>query len=236
MKKNKFSDFLKKSFGKNRDEKSHSLTMLAIYGVFILIMIIVVRIGNTSVKTDSTNANKKEIKEDKKTVNANYNYSYSILFDDVKESYLGKKVNEKEKFTYIKNGISNDYAILNDTYLIFEDDGYKVTNKFNNYFKYCDREKIIELVDNLDSISKLNNSISYTVSNVALAKIFNENLVDNNKQFNTIVLTYENELLVDIELGLSNYISSVLGENHNLVIKMSFADINMVEDFNIDIN
>lgn len=254
MKKEEISKVLKKCFGKEKDDRYHAIAMLCLYGIFLTIIVVMIRIGgtnqspeitdktpnnsinntsnnNTPVTTpDNNNDNQSNITSNE----INYSYSYTITYNGNSEVFLGKKIDEKEKFTHIKDGITTDYAILNDNYLILENGSYHITNNPSSLFKYCNADKIISLV--ADEIPTENAvTIKYQVTNKRIASGYNDTLLLDNEQNNSIILNMIDNDLKSIDLDLSNYISSVKADNITLVIHMEFVDVGTTEDFNINI-
>ena len=247
MKKKEFSEILKKCFGKEKDERYHAMAMLAIYGIFIIIIVLMIRLGGgtssslennptptptptvTPSPTDKPTIEKDE-QEDIIGNDINYSYSYRITINGETEVYLGKKIDDKEKFTLIKNGITTDYAILNDNYLKLENGIYHITENPSKYFKYCDVEKILNLIEN-DSTD-----VNHLISNTKLSSTFNDKLKVDNNQNNEIKLTITNNTLKSIDFNLNNYITSITNEEMTLNIHMEFADIGTTEDFEIKVS
>ena len=240
-------DFLKNSFGKEKNSRSHAITMLAIYGIFIVIVVALIR--NAPIKEEKKEIINNETKQDevidnvekstkksnkKKDYDINYSYSYTIMLDGVKENYLGKKVDDKEKFSYIRDGETNEYAILNGNYLVLENGVYHITDSLNNSFKYCDTEKITTMLEDEEYVED-NSIYIFNISNAKLSYTFGDALIANNNQLNKIELELDNDILKGITLNLDNFISSVTGSSHTLNIKMEFANVGTTEDFEIKV-
>ena len=252
MNKRDFKDFFNRAFGKEKDEKTHAIAMLAIYGIFILILIVFVRLNGGKNTNETTNKNtdnkeivepttiptpkpKEEPKKEKIESDINYSYSYTTMFDGVTEVYLGKRIDDKQKFSYVKDGITNEYAIKDGNYLMYNGNVYYLVDKLDTYFRYCDVEKILDLVDN--SIPTSNgNIVNYRINNKEIAEIFNEKITIDNETSNIFTLNIENDVLKSVKLDLTNYISSLLGTTHTLTINMDFANIGTTEDFDIKLN
>lgn len=253
MKNKEWQEILKKCFGKEKDDRYHAIAMLAIYGIFILILVVLIRVGGSSSSSLNQNNNSNEptssptttitpssgVEEDaNENVSGNdinYSYSYTISYNGVSEVYLGKKIDDKEKFTLIKNGITTDYAILSDNYLILENDTYHITETPSKYFKYCDVEEILLLIEN--EISTENNgNIKYSISNQSISDSFKDTLVVDNEQSNSIQLYLSENVLKSIDLDFSNYLSSVEGGSVTFTIHMEFADVGTTEDFEIKVS
>ncbi len=250
MKKNEKMELLKKCFGKQKDDRYHAIAMLILYGIFILVIIIMIRVAGTPSNNDSTNtpdANDSKLtspslpneqqepsssSQDIVGNDINYSYSYTILYNGTSEVYLGKKVDNKEKFTLIKDGGTTNYAILDDNYLILENNSYHITNNPSEFFKYCDVEAILLAIEN--AIPTQNQeTIKYQVSNKELSVIFHDTLLVDNEQNNSIQLSLVDQNLKYIDLDISNYISAIKGESTTVTIHMEFVDIGTTEDFEI---
>lgn len=253
MNNKEWKEILKKCFGKEKDDRYHAIAMLVIYGIFMIILIAVIRIGGSSTTNSSLNQNNNTTpsptitptppvdnseEDSNPSINMNdinYSYSYTISYNGVTEVYLGKKIDEKEKFTLIKNGTTTDYAILNDNYLILENGTYHITENPSKFFKYCDVEKILLLIEN-EIPTENNESIKYSISNQSLVTTFKESLTINNEQTNLIQLHVSGETLKSVDLDFSNYILSLEGIDASLTIHMEFADIGTTEDFEIKVS
>lgn len=242
-------NFFKNSFGKEKNSRSHAIAMLVIYGIFIVVVIMVIRTTPVKEKEiapndsadkqeeiidNSETENNKEDSGKKKNFDINYSYSYTITYDDEQEVYLGKKIDDKEKFSFIKNSTTLEYAILNDNYLILENGTYRITDKLDTYFKYCDVEKITSLLETLEYV-EANNKYVYNIDNVKLAHAFGDTINSNNSTLNNIELEVVDDDLKSINLNLDSYISSIMGNNHTLNIKMEFANVGTTEDFEIKV-
>lgn len=248
MKFDKIQEILKKSFGKQKDERYHAIAMLTIYGVLFLILIIFVRVSGSSMQSNTTgedplstpsptstpiekedNIQEETNDEEIITNDINYSYSYTITYNGKSEVYLGKKIDDKEKFTLIKDNISTNYAIINENYLIENGDTYSITEKPSDFFKYCDMEKVLLLIKDKEE------STSYLVSNSELKSQYKDKLLVDNSKTNTIKINISNDTLKSVDLDFSNYISSVEGSTSTLTIHMEFVDIGTTEDFEIKV-
>lgn len=254
MDKKDFKEILSKCFGKEKDSRYHAIAMLAIYGIFMLILVVVIRMSGsdlsyqdgtnsmtptpTPVDTSIPNVDIDDNDADADVTDSNdinYSYSYTVTYNGVSEVYLGKKIDAKEKFTLIKDGVTTDYAILSDNYLKLENGIYHITENPSNFFKYCDVEKILLLTENEISIES-NNSTKYNVSNADISRYFNDKISIDNEQTNLVQLNFIDDNLKNIDLDFSNYLSSVNGETVTLTIHMEFVDVGTTEDFEIKVS
>lgn len=252
MKNKEWKEILSKCFGKEKDSRYHAVAMLAIYSIFIIVLVVMIRIGGSGsnsnlndnnnptpspVTTATPTTNPEDTNQNQITnVNdINYSYSYTITYNGISEVYLGKKIDDKEKFTLIKDGITTDYAILSDNYLILENGIYHITENPSKFFKYCDMEKILLLVE--DEIPTENvEGIKYLVSNQSLGSTYKDILSVDNEQNNSIQLYISDNTLKGADLDFSNYLSSIEGTSVSLTIHIEFADIGTTEDFEINVS
>lgn len=250
MKKEELIKIFKKCFGKEKDDKYHAIAMLAIYGIFILIIIVGIKIGGNATQnivanpsttpSPTPNTNKTESPIDTTTESPsindiNYSYSYTVTYNGISDVYLGKKVDEKEKFTLISNGTTKNYAILNDNYLVLENGTYHLTENPSKFLKYCDIEKILNLVETEAKVEK-ENTILYTISNKDLSFTYKDKLLLDNEKDNTVKFSLSNNVLKRVDLDLSNYLTSIENKELSLTVTMEFADIGTTADFEIKIS
>lgn len=249
MKKNNYIDLFKKCFGKNKDTRYHAIAMLIIYGFVLLILIIFLRVGGSNTTGDNTlkptppattnptnNPPPKEDKDDDNNIimdDINYSYVYKILYNNHQELFTGQKIDEKEKFTYLSDNVIKNYAILGGNFLILENDSYSITETPSSYFKYCDVEEILLLVEDAIVVES-GNTYSYKIPNSEMLKVFGDLLVSDNRQDNKIVLTVVDNNLKSIDLDFSNYIYSITGVDATLQIKLEFANVGTTPDFQIN--
>ena len=123
---------------------------------------------------------------------------------------------------------------MNDNYLISSDGKYSITDNLNTYFRYCDVQKILNIIEKVNP-SINGDTLVFTVENSKIASIFYENINLENGGYNTISIRLVEGNVENITMDLNNYISSILVNNNTLNISMDFANIGKVEDFNIDL-
>ena len=134
----------------------------------------------------------------------------------------------------IKKDTTLEYAILDEKFLIYEDNKYHLTDQFENNYKYCDIDEILDIVSEMEPVEV--NTFIYDISNKKLSNAFDDTLANDNNLKNRVELVMEDHNPRIVRMDLSNYISSVLNEKHSLIINMEFADIGTTEDFEIKMN
>lgn len=235
MDKEKFKEIMKKCFGKEKDTRWHAIAMLVIYFVFIVFVAVFIRLmpQNPETTTTTNNNNPTSTPTSKTNTGAkNYAYTYTVNFDNDTEVYIGKRYGSKYKFSLIKSSDSSmngEYAKIYDNYYVLENDTYKTT-KLEIFFKYCDIDKIMNALEYSDEESEN----VYDVENDDLADEFKDYLVTDNREFNIVSLDITDDVVKGVNMNLSNYISSVLGSEHQLKITMNFTDIGTTENFTIE--
>ena len=242
-------DLYNKVFNNENGDKNHNKLMLVVYGLFIIIVLAIIRTSpsdtkntNTDNKTSSITSTEKNNTKEKKTVkkrkipvsDINYTYSYTVVFDGEIETYVGKKIDDKEKFSYIKGDTTLEYAILDGAYLLRKNGKYHITNTLDTYFRYCNAEDILDVIMELEPIDS--EGYVYEVDNYDLDDVFLDDIIKDNQKTNKVELIVENNNLKKITLDLSNYVSSVLNSTHTLNITMEFANVGTTEDFDIKVN
>lgn len=245
MDKNNFKELMKKCFGKEKNDRYHAIAMLAIYMIFIIFVVILVRTSPRLPESDvsptsyPTPTNPKvpvdvldDYDNDDIENDINYSYSYIINYNGNIETYLGKKIDNKEKFTLIKDNKTVEYAVLNDNFLkLNENKKYELAETPSKYFKYCDISKIIDITD-----SKQNTNNEYNITNKEIQTYFKDNLPSNNGLNNSIKYIFVENNISEIELDFSNYIRSLNSNNtDSLIIKIKVTDVGKTENFEINI-
>lgn len=250
MKNKDIKELLNKCFGKNKDEKYHAIAMLIVYGLFISILVIMIRIGGTASEVNNNDNNGEnnnpivtstpnptfvpDIDEEVEN-DINYSYSYTITYNGVSEVYLGKRIDDKQKFTLIKDNITTNYAIYDDNYLILEGDIYKITDNPSKFFKYCDVEEILTLLHDKLSVD-VTGTMEYSVDDSILSSFYKERLNSEDSGTNLISINMTDDNLKSIDLDYSSYISAIEGASSTLKIHMEFADIGTTENFEIKVS
>ena len=254
MNKKDVKDFFSRAFGPEKDEKTHARAMLLIYFIFILIVLLYIKLtptpkateastntggDNTQVVTPTPTPTEDVVPTPTPTPTStgkvkgdiNYSYSYTINYNNATEVYLGKRIDDKHKFSYSKDGVTLEYAIKDGNYLLETDCIYHIVDNLNTYFKYCNVEKILSLVYDKNANSEGN----YILTNKEIADLFDES-VNTLTGENTVKLITDGTTLNGIILDFSNYIREIDSGIQNLNIKMEFANIGKVEDFDIKMN
>ena len=118
--------------------------------------------------------------------------------------------------------------------MVLENGIYHITDTLNTYFRYCNIDKILNVLEKSEYV-EANNKYIYNLTNINVFKMLSDNIKNDNKGLNTIELEFDTENLKAINMNLDNYISSVLDGNHTLSIKMEFANVGTTEDFEIKV-
>jgi len=245
---------LNKCFGKEKDERAHAIAMLAIYGFFLLILIIIIRIGGTD--TIENQPNQKPSPTSTPTVTStpqpsdnnnepdignfdiNYSYIYTVQNNDIKEVFTGKRLDDKEIFTVINSQGSKDYAKLSDNYLIKENGEYHLIDSPSANLVYTGMDKIISLTEK-GTLTRNNNTYNYVIPTSEVMKIYNPNnleAIDINLT-DQITITVENDVIKTIDINYNNY-HNIMNKSttSQLIIKMEFNNVGTTENFEVTIS
>lgn len=228
------------------DKQKRSRFLLLIYLVIFILFIIFIRlnINSTNIEKNNTNNVKEKTKEEENTKEIeksndifsfikmnNYDFSFNI---DVKDSISlieGKRFNDKYTFTLNNNGTilyfngTSNYIKAKDSI----DGEYKLTGFPYVLVNVFDSNIILMLINN----SILNNDI-YEIKTEEIGKIINYGSLSNGEAINTIELIKKNNKVTEINLDLSNAISSYLNENVKAKINLKYSNFGLIDDFIIE--
>ena len=253
MNKTDYKELLKKCFGKEKDDRYHAIAMLILYGLFFLVIIIMIRVSpastnenNPSPSPTTTNnptssiTNKDTTNENQKLPNNNFEINYSYIFtvenNGIKEVFTGKRLDDKEIFTYITSNGSTDYARLSNNYLIKENGEYHLVDSPSQNLKYTDIDTIISLTEK-GTLTRNENIYQYSVPTSEALSMYDSNQIADTNIYDTITVTLENDIIKTIDIDLSNYASIINGNiTTNLTIKMEFNQVGTTENFDVTVS
>lgn len=256
-----WKELWKKCFGKEKNDRYHAIAMLAIYGIFFVILIVFVRMSpttddnnqsttnngsnnspvveNNETKDPTNNIIDNSSKDEEVDINEdfeiNYSYVYTVENNGIKEVFTGKRLDDKEIFTYINTNGSSDYAKLSGNYLKKEDGEYKLVDEPSSTLKYLDMDKIIALTEKAN-LTKDGNIYKYAVPTKEVLSIYGyEQMVSD--AIDKIIISLENGIIKTIDIDFSNY-NYVINGNiaANLIIRMEFNNVGTTENFNVTIS
>lgn len=259
MNKKEFKELYNKCFGKNKDDRYHAIAMLSIYGVFILILVIMIRLSPIATSDDKTNKDNNQDKtpitdknnnstdnnstddnssqsDDIQSSDVNYSYVYTIDNSGIKEVVTGKKVDDKEIFTLITSSGSKDYARLSNNYLEKVEGNYHLIDSPSNNLIYTEINTIISLTE-CGILTKNDNVYTYVIPTTETLKAFNNVAEVSSDLTDTIVVTTENNLIKSININFNNYRTAINNNNPtNLNISMEFNNLGTTKDFDITVS
>ncbi len=245
---------LKKCFGKEKDERLHAIAMLILWGIFIAIIVIMIRLSPSTppedTKQGNNNQNNNQIQgenpplennteennEDTSEIyEINYSYIYTVTNNGEEEVITGKKLDEKEIFTIITKEGSESYAKLSDNYLQKENGEYHIVESPSSNLIYCDVEDISYLTE-MGKLTRNGDIYTYQIPTYQIIKLYNPTFdttnIDKN-MMDTITLTLENGTLKKINANYNQYLTTVSGRLSTLTIAMEFTQVGTTEDFEI---
>lgn len=251
MDRKEIQKLLKKCFGPEKNERYHAIAMLIIFGLFIAVLVILLRTGNydesnldTTKTSNTSNTPAPTITPsptDSTTTNPSYdvNYSYLYTFDlnGVKQVITGRKLDDKEIFTIITESGSSEYAYLSGNYLKKENGVYQIIENPSDHLLYVDLDVIEEITSSSTPNINLNQMTYYIPTSTLLETYFKDsNLIDSVSSHNTIILTINEGQLSRIDLDYSSLYSLISGTTSKYTISIELSNIGSTEDFDITIN
>lgn len=232
----------------NKTQRSRLL--LLIYLIIFIVLIVFIRL-NISSSLNNNEIIKKEEKENnnqEKNINTetnivltddmfsfidldNYNFTYNIDFNNSISLIEGKRFNDKYYFTMTNNGSilyfngTSNYIKAKETL----DGEYKITGFPYVLVNIFNTNIIKDLINN----STINND-KYEITNKKVGEISNYNKMTNVDAINTIELVKSNNKITQINIDLSNAISSYMNENVKAIITLKYSNFGLIDDFKIE--
>ncbi len=229
------------------DRQKRSRFLLVLYLIIFIFFIIFIRlnINSSDIDKDITkNTNKEIIKEETKIKELedsnntflfldmnNYDFIFNINVKDSVSVIEGKRYNDKFSFTLNNNGnilyfngVSN-YIKAKETI----DGEYKLTGFPYVLVNIFDTNVIKELINN----ATLNNDI-YEIKTEEIGRIINYGTLNNGEAVNTIELIKKNNKVTEINLDLSNAISSYMNDSVTAKISLKYSNFGLIDDFKIE--
>lgn len=257
MNKIDFKELLKKCFGKEKDDRYHAVAMLILYGIFFFIIIIMIRVSPTSTNETNpspspsstatnnptsgiidqeNNATTEDENLSDETFEINYSYIFTVENNGTKEVFTGKRLDDKEIFTYITSGGSTDYARLSSNYLIKENGEYHLVDSPSQNLKYTDIDTIISLTEK-GTLTKNENIYQYSIPTSEVLAMYDSNQIADATMYDTVIITLENNVIKTIDINFSNYASIINGNvTTNLTVKMEFNQVGTTENFDVTVS
>ena len=224
------------------DKQQRSRFFLFIYLIIFILLIVFIRVNTNSNKVEKekeeTNNNENSVISEDTELDKmfsfidmnNYDFNFDIKINDSYSVITGKRYNNNYSFELKNNedilyfsGTSNNIRAKNSVDGEFKDTGFPYL--LINYF---DTKVLKKLINS----STINNNI-YEISNEEIGKIVNKRIPDG-ELINTIELIKSNNKIVQINLLLSNVVSSYTKETSEAIITLKYGNFGLVDDFKIE--
>ena len=252
MKNSLWKEILNKCFGSEKDERWNAVAMLIIFGFFISILIIMLRVSETTsnqhnsstvssptptlTSTPTADSSDIQLDQDQETGNYEINYSYLYTFtsNEEIETITGKRLDQKEIFTLINQMGSTDYARLSENYLQKENGEYHLVEMPSRNLIYANLDPLISILEELTPDINLNQYTYYVPTSMLLGAYHKDlGLIDSSNNYNIVVVTRNSNAIESIDADYSA-LSTVLNETTNLyTVHMEFNHVGTTEDFTI---
>ena len=245
------------------DKKYRSRLILGIYFVFFVILITFVRTGikadnslndNNNEIVDNEVINNEDNNDDSDIIvnedsdenddefneefsnimSNNYNFEFTLVSDSNVFVASGKRYNEKYDFK-LTDGESVINYLSDGIRVNAENDGeYYDTNLPFYYINYFDNDILYDIVSS--SVEVGDNS--YAISNKALLEFVDslyKREISDNDSINSIKLKKEDDIIVSIELDITNIVNSLgISDTNKTIITLKYSNFNHINDFEIN--
>lgn len=236
------------------DKKYRSRLILGIYAIVFIILIVMIRMGttptneklqdNNEIETDNIenlpNNNEQEetdnFKEEFSYIYLNnYNFEFSLLSDNQEFIATGKRYEDKFDFNFTNQIDTIHYLSNGNKVMALEPnkDYYVLTNLPIYYINYFESKKINKILNNSIKVSE----DVYEISNLNLFEFVENEYkreLNNEDLINTITLTKKNNIIVSIEMDITNLVNGLGNENFSTIITLKYSNFNLIDDFEIN--
>jgi len=246
-----WKEILSKCFGSEKDERWNAVAMLIIFGFFLGILIVMLRVGNNTMSQENSNTNSSPTPiltptptidfsdnlnqgQESETYEINYSYLYTFTLGAETETMTGKRLDQKEIFTLINQAGSVDYAKMSDNYLKKENGKYHLVEIPSRNLIYANLDPLIAILEELTPNINLN-QYTYYIPTSKLLTAYHKglSLVDSNNTYNTVIITRNGNTMKTIDADYSALFSFISGTTNSYIIHMEFNHVGTTEDFTI---
>ncbi len=212
---------MKKKEIKRRDsQKVKNYVVGFCYISFIIFMIVMVRLNESSTKTNK--------EKEKNLLRDNYYFTYKLTINDDTYYYEGKRYKEKQSFRVTKDLEENEYYLYKDIALIKKDKEYVLIDRPTYYVNYFDLNEINQII-NMSEYDKEEKIYKLTTTNFSL--VYDINVDD--KSLNTVELEYKDNHLYKVKMDYTNYVISRGEPVRRVYLELEYKDYGKVKDFDI---
>jgi len=234
------------------DRKQRSRFFLLVYLFIFIVLVIFIR---TNLKTNPVNESKENNNSNKEENNEvvsdnntnisedlnemfsfidmkNYNFNYSVDIGETISLFEGKRYNDKYSFTASLNNDSNVlYFNGTSNYIKAKEDEngeYKLVMFPYVLVNYFDTNVLKEMINK----STLEDNV-YKITTKEIGEIVKQDLI-NGDNINTIELIKSNNKITQINLDLSNAITSYMKDSVVTNISLKYSNFGLIDDFKIE--
>lgn len=213
-----------------KDPRKKALAFFAFYFVFFLILVITIRLGNTTTNMKSEETQNYSLKE---ITNGNYHFVYTINIDNKKFTYDGDKLNSKEKFIYTNEEIKEEFYRNNDLFLVNNNNEWIKTENPYVMKEFLNIEQIKTFLSSATYIGKTDYesgkiTYHYQISTNTINKLLENINSDIDDIPNEISISTDNNDVNEINYTLNSYAKT---KGYNLCnISMTYTRFNEIKD------
>lgn len=206
-----------------------SIIILVFYVVLFTVLIIGLRQPKNMIGPNQDGNVTSNVKGYDLIHNNNFSYKYTVVMDEEKYTYEGKRYKNKDLVTITAKDESRDYYFDKDNYYVKRDNVYKRTlTKPIFIFDYFNTSAIGTTISRAVFQEDKN---QYVVDNQTLYDVLSDEDDRVEKGDNFINLEYRNSYITKISFDVTNY-ANMLGERcSNATVVLEYFDFNLIDDF-----
>jgi hypothetical protein len=212
------------------NKQYRSIAILIFYAVLFAILIVMLRMPSSG--TDLENGTHvTKVKGFELINNNNFSYKYTVMVDDERYIFEGKKFEDKDMLTLIKDDEKREYYLENNKYYVKENDKFvSIIEKPFLIFDFFNTDVLDMLITRSILVDEVANR--YRIDNQDLYDVLSPDNSKVDSGENYITLNYRNSNITRIVFELDNY-SKTIGENYSkVIITLEYFDFNLIDDFN----
>lgn len=211
------------------NKQYRSIIILVFYVVLFAILIIGLRQPKNMIGPNQDRNVTSNVKGYDLIHNNNFSYKYTVVMDEEKYTYEGKRYKNKDLVTITTKDESRDYYFDKDNYYVKRENEYKKTlTKPTFVFDYFNTSAIGTVIAR--SVFQEDKN-QYVVDNQTLYDVLSDEDDKVEKGDNFIKLEYRNSYITKISFDVTNY-ANMLGERcSNATVVLEYFDFNLIDDF-----
>jgi len=211
------------------NKQYRSIAILIFYAILFTVLVVMIRMPSSS-GMDESGTNITNIKGFELINNNNFSYKYTVMVDDEKYIYEGKRFTDKDMVTLTKDDEKREYYLEENKYYVKENDKFiAIIEKPFIIFDFFNTDVLDMLITRSVLVDEVANR--YRIDNQDLYDVLSSDNSKVDSGENYITLNYRNSNITRIVFELDNY-SKTIGENYDkVIISLEYFDFNLIDEF-----